>query len=201
MDYRTTVKKSNGAVTEVPPKKQVEAVVASGTVKTKEKTGFQKFMSRFVSDDMDDIGNYILSDVLIPAGKKLIVDVVDSLVYPGGRDRRERGGYGPNVVSFRNYRKEQEENNRVRRSSYTQSVLDYDSLIFNSRIEAETVLAKMLEILETYGLVSIADMYDLAGVSHSFTYDKYGWYDLRTADVCRCNEGYYIKTPKVVSLD
>ena len=144
MDYRSNSIKSKTTDTIEAPPKKVEAVVSG--VKTKEKTGFQKFMSRFVSDDMDDIGNYILSDVLIPAGKKLIVDVVDSLVYPGGRDRRERGGYGPNVVSFRNYRKEQEENNRVRRSSYTQSVLDYDSLIFNSRLEAETVLAKMMEI-------------------------------------------------------
>ena len=199
MDYRSNSIKSKEDITEAPPKK-VEAVVSG--VKTKEKTGWQKFVSRFISEDMDDIGNYILSDVLIPAGKKLIVDVVDSLVYPGGRGSSTRSS-GPNTISFRNYRAEQERRsgNNVRRSNYTQSVLDYDSLIFNSRVEAETVLQKMLEMLDTYGLVSIADMYDLAGVTHPFTYDKYGWYDLRTADVLRTNEGYYIKTPKVVSLD
>lgn len=202
MDYRSnSIKSKTEDVTEAPPKK-VEAVV-SGQVKTKEKTGWQKFVSRFISEDMDDIGNYILSDVLIPAGKKLIVDVVDSLVYPGGRGSASRSSGGPNTVSFRNYRAEQERrsSNSVRRSNYTQSVLDYDSLIFNSRVEAETVLQKMMEMLETYGLVSIADMYDLAGVTHPFTYDKYGWYDLRNSDVIRTNEGYYIKTPKVVSLD
>ena len=198
MDYKSnSIKSRTGEVTEAPPKK-VEAIV-SGNVTKKEKTGFQKFVNRFISDDIDDIGNYILTDVLIPAGKKLIVDVVDSLVYPGGRGSASKKS-GPSNISFTNYRSSSGSQN-TRRSNYTQSVLDYDSLIFSSRMEAESVLNKMCEMVETYGLVSIADMYDLAGVSHPFTYDKYGWYDLRTADVVRSNDGYYIKTPKVVSLD
>lgn len=203
MDYRSNSIKSKTENTEAPPKK-VNAVVASSNVK--EKSGFQKFFNRFISEDVDDIGDYILTNVLIPASKKLIVDVVEGLVYPGGR----RGGQtssGPNVISFRNYRAESEKKANVRPSNYSKSVLEYDDIWFesdeegSSRYKAEKVLNKMYELIENYGLVSIADYYQLCGKHQfPFTYDNYGWYDLRSAEILPYCGGHYIKMPKVVSI-
>lgn len=206
MDYRSNSIKSrsnNVEATEAPPKK-VEAVVTTSNVK--EKSGFQKFFNRFISEDVDDIGDYILTNVLIPAGKKLIVDVVEGLVYPGGR-RGDRSSSGPNIVSFRNYRAESEKKASTRPSNYSRSVLEYDDIWFesdeneSSRYKAEKVLNKMYELVENYGLVSIADYYQLCGKhQYPFTYDNYGWYDLRNAEILPYGGGHYIKLPKVVSI-
>ena len=60
-----------GAVSE----KKVEKVIA-GTVKSKKKSEIRKFTDVFISEDIDNVKSYILLDVLIPAIKKAISDVV-----------------------------------------------------------------------------------------------------------------------------
>jgi len=58
----------------------------------------------------------------------------------------------------------------------------------------------MREAIAEYGLVSVADMYDLAGVSAPYTSHDYGWMSLRSADVKRIRDGYIIDLPKFMPL-
>ena len=54
----------------------------------------------------------------------------------------------------------------------------------------------MDELIATYGLVSVADFYDLVGVSGNYTDNKYGWTDIRGATTVRVGDGYMIKVTK-----
>ena len=60
----------------------------------------------------------------------------------------------------------------------------------------------MEEIIATYGLVSVADFYELVGVPSNYTDNNYGWSNLRNAYVDRLRDGgYIIKLPRAFQLD
>ena len=56
-------------------------------------------------------------------------------------------------------------------------------------------------MLETYGVVSVADMYDLVGITCNYTDNKYGWTNLRNAEPVRVRDGYMLKLPKAGPID
>ena len=78
----------------------------------------------------------------------------------------------------------------------------FDDVYFDSRGEAELVRDGMLEALDVYKQVTVADFYDLAGVTTEFTDNKFGWVDLRGIEVRRSPRyGYYIVLPKCIPLE
>ena len=60
---------------------------------------------------------------------------------------------------------------------------------------------RMDELISSYRVVSVADFYDLAGITPEYTDNKYGWTDIRSANIVRVRDGYMIKLPRAVPLD
>lgn len=67
--------------------------------------------------------------------------------------------------------------------------------VFEQRFEADQILIRMNEILETYGTVTMGDFYDLIGQPVHYMSVKYGWKDLRGAHVRQDGDGYVIVLP------
>lgn len=182
-------------------KKRVEKVV-NGVVKSKKKSEIQKFADIFISEDVSNVKSYIFVDVLIPAIKKAIKDVVtngiDMLLY--GETGHSKNGSAASKVSYRSYY-DRDTDRRSYSSNRTRTGYDYDDIILDNRGEAEEVLSRMDELIATYGLVSVADFYDLVGVTSNYTDNKYGWTDIRNATVVRMRDGYAIKLPKALPLN
>ena len=187
--------------TETIPEKKVEKVI-SGTAKTKKKNGVTKLADIFIEDDVNSVKSYIIGDVVVPTIKKTIYDVIT-----GSLDMFFFGGTGggkarstADKVSYRNY--SSYSNKRDTRPA-TRSVTgySYDEVVLDSRGEAEEVLARMDELVSTYGIVSVADFYDLVGITCQYTDNKYGWTNIRNAQVMRVRDGYMIKMPKAMPLD
>ena len=64
------------------------------------------------------------------------------------------------------------------------------------------MLDKMREYVDQAGgLVTVADMYEFSGLAAPYTAVKYGWFNLRTAEVIRGRDGYYLKLPKAMPID
>ena len=59
----------------------------------------------------------------------------------------------------------------------------------------------MNELLDNYGIVSVADLYDLVGKSCDYTANRYGWTNIRNAEPVRVRDGYLLKMPKVGPID
>lgn len=179
--------------------KKVEKII-SGNAKAKKKSEFSKFADVFVSEDAGNVKSYILMDVLVPAVKKAISDIVtngiDMLLY-GETGVHKRNG-ASSKVSYRSY---YDRSNRSSSSSRTRSGYSYDDIILDNRGEAEEVLSRMDEIVATYGTVSVADLYDLVGITGAYTDNKYGWTDIRNASVVRVRDGYMIKLPRALPLN
>lgn len=183
------------------PKKKVEKVI-SGTAKSKKKSEIQKFTDVFISEDVNNVKSYILLEVLVPAIKKAISDIVtngiDMILY--GETGKTKSNSTASKVSYRSYY----DGGNVRRdygTTRTKTGYNYDDIILDNRGEAEDVLSRMDELISTYGLVSVADLYDLVGITGNYTDNKYGWTDIRSASVIRVRDGYMLKLPKALPLN
>lgn len=198
MDYAPNSHKAKEekAQTEVPERKKLEKVV-TGKVKTKKRNEMSKLGEIFIAEDARNVKSYILMDVLVPAVKKAISDIVtngiDMLLFgEGGRTRKTSSA---STVSYRNYY-DQKDTRRDYSNTRTRTGYSYDDIIIETRGEAEEVLARMDELIETYGIVSVADLYDLVGKTCNYTDNKYGWTNIRNAEPIRVRDGYMLKMPK-----
>ena len=179
------------------PEKRIEKV-ASG--KVRKKSELRKLADVFISEDVQDVRSYIFSDILIPTIKKALYDIVSNGLHMslfGEKDRDNKRGNASRV----SYRDASMKSKTQRRYEAVRDKYSYDEVIFDTRGEAEEVLERMDELLETYEVVSIADYYDLVGFDSEHTDNKYGWTNLRSACSVRVRDGYTIKLPRPMPID
>lgn len=189
----------NGSV----PEKKVGKVV-SGTVKPKKKGDIQKFADIFISE-VSNVKSYILLEVLVPAIKKAISDIVtngiDMILY-GETGRTRNKSSTVSKVSYQRYYDRTDEQRRDYSTSSARNGFDYDELIFPTRGDAEAVLDAMNEIISQYGVVSIMDLYDLANVSmDNYAANKYGWTDISGCKPIRVRDGYVLNLPRALPIN
>lgn len=178
--------------------------VVDGKVKTKRNEG-RKLANIFISEDAGQVKSYVIMDVLVPAIKKAISDIVtdgvDMILYGEKSGKGSRAGGGTTRVSYRNYYDDRKGDSRDRYRDLRER-FDYDDLVFESRSQAEQVRDEMFNMIDRYGMVTVADMYDAAGLVAPFTSNKYGWTSLRTSEIVRTRSGdYMIKLPKAMPID
>lgn len=201
-------------VPEKPPTKKIEKVI-TGTAKQKKK-GFGKRLAEiFLEDDSKSVGNYILHDVLIPAAKSMISDMVgggiEMLLFGekrGTRTRREGNrsytSYGSAYQSSIRDRDKPRERDRRDISTTSRARHDFGEIILETRGEAEMVLSHMVDQIVEYGVVSVADLYALVDIESSYVDGKYGWYELHGDDTYASrlrNGGYRLNLPKPSLID
>jgi len=186
-----------------PKKEKVEKIIRGHVVK-KKKSFFKKLTDTFLGPDVPSISAYILHDVLIPAAKDTLEDLVKGSieVLLRGEVKGRRTGRGGksyvryDKVSYRNERDERREPSARNRSHH-----DFDDILLDSRGEAEEVLSTLVDLVEDYEVASVADLYDLVGIESTFVDTKYGWTNLSRASISRVRDGYLIDLPQAKLLD
>lgn len=182
------------------PEKRAEKVI-KGEAKVK-KNEMRKLTDVFISEDVGNVKNYILMDVIVPAVKKAIYDLVvgtlDMSLYGGRGSGAKRST--ADKVSYRDYNGVSRRDERTYNTNRTASGYSYDDIVVDTRGEAETVLMRMDEIMEEYESVRVADLYDLVGITGQYTDNNYGWTNIRNAEVVRVRDGYKIKMPRAIPL-
>lgn len=186
-----------------PTEEKKVTKVVNGPVKTK-RNDVRKLADIFISEDISNVKSYIFMDVLVPAIKKAIYDIVtngiDMFLYGGsGKGRNNQPGA---KVSYRNYY-EQKNNGGYRASDNARqsNAFDYDDIVFNNRGEAEAALQQMKDIVARYGIVTVNDLYEMTPLSAPYTSQKYGWMDVSNVDIVRVRDGYILKLPRAVPID
>lgn len=188
-------------------RKKVEKI-ADG--KVKKPSLWSKLKSNLFNND-DNIGDYLVFDVFIPAAKNVISDAITGaiqmLLYgdnrrPNGVNRdRGRSTYTSYGRYYdRDNRREREERRNPRQVN-PRSVLDYDNVVVDTRREAELVLAQMDDQIAVYGMATQADFYDALGLDTEYTDNKVGWKDLRNAQIERRRDGYGFILPRPEYID
>lgn len=200
-EYKPNSHKYKETQKTAPKEKAKFEKVVSGTVKTKKKSEARKFADIFISEDVKNVKSFIFMDVLVPAIKKAIYDIftdgIDMVLYGSTGHKKSRASR----ISYNNIYEDRRER---REGPYRpRSVYDYDEVSIPTRGEAERVLDRMKESVDVYGLVSVADLYDLVGVTSNFTDNKYGWtkHNFHDADIRRTRDGYALDLPPAKPLD
>lgn len=164
----------------------------------------RKFADIFISEDVANVKNYIFMDVIVPAIKKAIYDVVtngiDMFLYGGSGKGKTNST--TSKVSYRNYY-ERKDNGGYRQSepNTSRNALDYEDIVFDNRGEAEAAKQQMMDLIDRYGMVTVSDLYEMANQTAPYTAQKYGWMDVRNAETQRVRDGYILKLPRAVPID
>ena len=186
------------------PKKVVTKVISGNAVK-KKKTFWRRMTDTLFGEDVESVSSYIVHDVLIPAAKNTLSDIVTGgieMLLFGDRQasRAQRNGRGRSYVSYSNYYKGDRRDDRQPQSR-NRMRHNFEDVILESRGEAEEVLNNLVDLVVDYGMASVADLYDLVGISTSYTDNKYGWTNLSTARPVRVRGGYLLDLPRPMPLD
>lgn len=72
----------------------------------------------------------------------------------------------------------------------------YNELVFDTEVEAEKALAEARAILDRYGSVTVADVYEMTDVMTCYLDGVYGWTDLHKAEIVKNTNGYVLRMPE-----
>lgn len=189
--YKSNSHKSKQEAVE---RKKVERVV-SGPVRVKKKSGVSKFFAKFIGDETTNLKTYVVKDIAIPAVKDAISKIVDMVLF--GDTRRSRSM--SSKVSYRSYYDERRgdrfsDNRRQEETRYSNT---YEDVIVSTRKEAEDVLSQLQDIIDTYDVARVADLYEMVGITGNYTDNNYGWENVSDARVVPVRGGgYCIEMPK-----
>lgn len=204
MDYPSNSMNSKAATP--PAEKKVERVTRTEVIKRRKPLG-KKFSETFLGGDARGAGSFVVLEVILPAIRNAVADAVtmytEKILWGETRSKPRSGGLvggllgGPtnyNKASM-GWRDDPRDPRVARRSAATM-----DEVIIETRVEAEHVLDRMVDLLKQYDQVTVSDLCDLVGATAAYTDNKWGWTDLRGADIRRVREGYLLKLPQPDSL-
>ena len=193
--------------------KKIEKVTV-GEVKIRKPGLGRRFREMFGGGDAKSVSQYVLLEVLVPAVKDTLADMVsqgvERLIFGEARSSSRRTGGRPSTsspyVSYNRYSstppwKRDREEREERRPARTRGAHNFDDIILATRSEAEQVLDRMFDYLKQYNQVTVSDLYELVGISGNFVDEKWGWTDLRGAGAQRVRDGYLLDLPRPEQLD
>lgn len=182
--------------------REVKKVIKDQVI-IKKKNEIQKLADVFLSEDVSNVKGYIFNDVIVPAIRDTLFDIVTKgakMIFYGTKGSSGIDKFTSSRISYRQYY----DDNRRYTSSTEESLkskFDYEDMEFASRSDAEDVLDQMDAMLEKYKRVSVLDLYDMIDVTAPFTSEKYGWTNLRDAKIIPTKGAYKLKLPKATPLD
>lgn len=187
--------------------------VVTGAVVERKKSLGRKFKDQFAGDDAQTVGQYLLFDVVLPATKNLIFDMLTEgakrMLFGGTRPMSS--GMGSVLGSRTNY------------SSYSggrqttiiapgspasremtpqqRAMHDFSGVILSSRGEAEEIIEVLSNLIDQYSAATVNDFYACIGQTPEFTAVKYGWKSMAQAQVRQTRDGYLLELPRPAILE
>ena len=200
-EYKSNSHLSKQKAKEIENNKNIQKVV-SGTAKRK-KNEARRFADIFIREDISNVKSYVFMDVLVPAIKKAISDIVTDGVDMILFGTTGRNGKKGNTISgtYKNYASFSS-NNSSRDRYQPAERYNYDDIVYETRGEAEAVLNQLDAIIDKYEEATVLDLYDLSGITGDYTDNKFGWENLSRAEVMRVRGGgYTIRLPRPIALN
>lgn len=192
------------------PEKQEKITVNQVIVK---KPGFGKRLSSaFTGDDGRSVMTHVMWDVLVPAAKDMMADAgreaIDRLLYGESRGRAGRpvnySSVGTTLAGRVNYNRPgfMQDPREVEKSKMqtTRGAMSIDDIILATMVEANEVIARLQSLCIQYGRASVADLFDLVGVTGQYTDEKFGWTSMDGARPHRTRDGYRLDLPAPIQL-
>ncbi len=188
------------------PREKLEKVV-TGTVTVSKAPWYKRFARNMVATDASTMREYVVMEILIPAFKTTVDEIVvgvtrNTLWGPDSRHGRRGGGGGHGGGIRTRYDKMGEDDRPGRRQmSYdARRSHDFNDIKLDSRSEAIDVIERLVERIGRYRQASVADLYDMLGITGSYADQNYGWFNLDDADVRQYRGVWLLDLPIPESL-
>lgn len=197
MEKTTLDKKS------IKEKKEIKAVVNGKVTKKKKGIGSKIGAVLFDDNNVGDVKEYVIFDVIVPAVKNAISNAItggiDMLLFGERRSDSLRSSESRGYTSYssRSTRRSDSSRQGYRRSS----LFELDDILLPTKLDANSVIDNMFNILDEYGVVSVADYYALVGEPSNYQMNAWGWENLNNVYTQRTRNGEYkIILPKPVNI-
>lgn len=187
--------------------KKVQKII-TGTATKQKKTFGRKVSETMLCDDTKSVASYIIYDVLVKAAKTMICDMIgwggaaELMLFGEKRGQNTHRNGDKSYTSYGTFFKSGDRGSSGREISRTgRARHEFDEIVLETRGEAEEVLSHLVDLTIDYGVASVADLYDLVGINSNFTDNRYGWTDLRGANISGVRGGYLINLPRTHPID
>lgn len=190
--------------------------VTTGRVIVKKPSLGKRFKGAFVGEDGRSVATHVFWDVIVPMTRDLIADAgreaLDRAIYGesrrGGSSSRQTNynSVGSTLASRVNYGRPalmtdpRDRSNAPRPSPQTRGRINIEDIVLEHRVEAERVIDSMAALIGRFHQATIADLYDLVGVTGEFTDENFGWLSMEGARPHRVADGYRLDLPRVTQL-
>ena len=192
-----------------PEVEQRAQKVVTGTVTTKKPSIAKRLRIILFGDNGKSVGSYLVEDVFIPAFRDTLDEMITGskdLLLHGERRSRPRSGALGSRMTFQNTNY-----GGMSRPGGARPVVDpvqpkgqyyFEDIVLSSKGDAEVVLTQLIDILDEYGQVTIADLRDTVGMSGQYTDRNWGWISLANArtERLRGTQNYILDLPQPIYL-
>lgn len=208
MNYGTTTKVSNQEEpAEENGRKRADKVISGEVIERKKGLG-RKIAETFTGVDARAVGGHVVFDVILPQLKGMAVDAgtqaLERLILgeTGIRRTSSSSSVGPRVrgSNYTAYNRYSPNGGSEDREPAVVRSNEVREVIVETRGDAQNVLDEMFRHLDQYSSITVADFYDLVGVTGKFTDNQWGWTNLNASGVSRVREGFRIELPRPTSL-
>lgn len=185
---------------------QKKEIVQVATAIPKKKNFMERLVVGMIGPDgVQGVAHYLGNEIILPAVKGLIFDSITSgvnMMLYGEEGRHVRTGGGAQRVD---YSRKYSSGAPVSTDKYVTAKRRgmVETYVFNNREEARKVLEDMIQYAEAFTVVSVADYYEMIGITPEFTHNSYGWtYDMMVGvSIIPSGNAYAINLPKTMEIN
>lgn len=178
--------------------------VIEGKVIRRKSPWYKKVTNNLVAEDAGSVGDFLLESVLLPAFRNMVRDVVvrgtDQVLYGSKGAGRPAVGQSQTTGSLRTQYRNAPEQRPVGLTAAARSQHNFDSIVLPQHQDALNAIESLAAHAIKYGSASVADLYDILGISGEWTDTKWGWTDLASANLQQTREGWLLVLPPTQQL-
>lgn len=202
-------------------KPSVKPVVTGAKVSKPKETFGTKLKNAFIAPGVDNVGQYMINDVIIPSVRNTILSAGISMLYYlfQGRKTPQSGytpysGYSPygSILPWNPIARVGTPTSTVNYGGYSTTpqqttapvsrpMVKPTDVVIPDRGQAELALDSITDVLKQYGACSLGTFFEIVGVpSNGYTDYQYGWKSLYGVTIKSTAGGYYLDMPRAMPL-
>lgn len=191
-------------------KKKLEPVIDGSDVTVHKRSKGQRAVESFLGEEIDSVKDHIIQDMIIPSTKDALSNMfggiidffndmfhefIDSILFGDSATTRTKAS--ETYVSYQGYynKGKQKKNQPAHRTTYSTRHAIED-LEYNTMEKALKVRSELVDRIENYQQVSVAELFDLSDQTLDWAEyqekDRIGWTDISSIGKPRRRRGKYI---------
>lgn len=178
--------------------------VAQARIEQKSR-GLRRLKGALVAETGRALFDYILYDIVVPNLKDALAAAVNRALFGDGRGYQVAPRSTSHRTDYTAYSRGHSDGSvrdpRRDLSPRVKNQHNFDEVVFNDRAEADLVLERLMDLIDAYGIATVADFYDLAGISTDHPDHNWGWERLGSAAIRRTRAGYILDLPRPVTIE